>query len=212
MAVIYYPDLGPWLNDAAFPVKKKLNVESFFSHEHEKLTGQVKKVKDVQDKVISPDEILIKPSFNLDAETILPKGDVSSVKIVNGIPIDFRCTVCKKLPIKLSRSELYKHYSRHFYIELMKEFGHLEICPFCKLELKNFKSTSIPSHFGQKHSFVENFLPSEAWIPLTSLGANIAKGKSMGTSHRTLNRRDGKILKKVEQVVNHICQVKRTFY
>ena len=55
---------------------------------------------------------------------------------------------------------------------------------------------------------MENFLPSEAWIPLTSLGANIAKGKSMGTSHSTLNRRDEKILKKLEQVENHICHMK----
>ena len=102
-------------------------------------------MKDVKVKVIIPDECPIKPSFDIDAGTRLPKDDVSSVKMVNGIPIDFRCIVCKKLPIKLSRSELYKHYSRHFYIELMKEFGHLEICPFCKIELKNFKSTkSIP--------------------------------------------------------------------
>ena len=87
----------------------------------------------------------------------------NSVRLVNGKFIDFSCTICKKLPRKLNRSELYRHYSVcHFSSELAQEFGHLEVCPHCNLELRNLNSAS---HFGQKHNFVEKYLPVEAWIP-----------------------------------------------
>ena len=93
----------------------------------------------------------------------MAKREVSSVRLNKGNSIDFRCTICKKFPRKLNRSELYRHYAiEHFGIKLREEFGHLKICPFCHLDLNN---VSISSHFGQKHGFVEKFLPAEAWIP-----------------------------------------------
>jgi len=88
--------------------------------------------------------------------------DVSSVRVINGKPFDFRCTICKNLPREINRSELYRHYAtQHFQRALTQEFGHLKVCPYCNIELKG----SVASHFGQKHSFVESYLPVKAWIP-----------------------------------------------
>jgi len=88
----------------------------------------------------------------------------SSVRLMkSGKQMDFRCTICKELPRKLNKSELYRHYAvQHFRKELREQFGGYKVCPYCKLE---FKGGSTASHFGQKHCLVERFLPTEAWIP-----------------------------------------------
>jgi len=88
----------------------------------------------------------------------------SSVRLMkSGKELDFRCTICKELPRKLNKSELYRHYAvQHFRKELSEQFGGYKVCPYCKLE---FKGGSTASHFGQKHCLVERFLPTEAWIP-----------------------------------------------
>jgi len=105
--------------------------------------------------------------------TIKSEAHISSVRVINGKSIDFRCTICKELPRKLNRSELYRHYAtRHFYKELRKEFGHLKVCPYCHIELKG----SIASHFGQKHLFVESYLPTKSWI---SRGWNRTSGQKI---------------------------------
>ena len=88
---------------------------------------------------------------------MLQENEVSSVRVFNGKSFDFRCIICKKLPRKLNKSELYRHYAtQHFYRELKKEFGHLKVCSYCNIELK--LKDRIASHFDQKHLFVENYL------------------------------------------------------
>ena len=104
----------------------------------------------------------------MDHSYSIPEG--SSIRKVDNVFIDFRCTICQKIPIQLNRSELYRHYAfAHFSSNLMQEFGHLKTCPVCNIDLK---ISSICSHYGQKHSHVEDYLPVEAWIPLSKLGAN----------------------------------------
>ena len=132
--------------------------------------------------------------------TRLFQEEVSSVKVVNGRSIDFRCTVCKELPRKLNRSELYRHYANyHFQSNLNDLFGHMKVCPYCNLDLRN---VSTASHFGQKHSHVENFLPTEAWIPLKPRGVNIAK-TGMKISNSTLDKHGREIMKTFDQVENN---------
>jgi len=99
---------------------------------------------------------------------MLQDNYVNSVIVINGKSFDFRCTICKELPRKLNRSELYRHYAtQHFQKALTQEFGHHKVCPYCNIELKGSAHHwgSVASHFGQKHSFVESYLPVEAWIP-----------------------------------------------
>jgi len=148
----FLPDIKKLLSEdlGHLNIKKQLNIE---------LSCITKAEAEVTDEER-------KPSFNIIreiVESIVAKREVSSVRSIKGKSIDFRCTICKKLPRKLNRSELYRHYAQeHFGNKLREEFGHLKICPFCHLDLNNVSSAS---HFGQKHCFVEKFLPAEAWIP-----------------------------------------------
>jgi len=104
--------------------------------------------------------IVLKESLNGKMK-MLQENEVCSVRVIDGKSLDFRCTICKQLPRMLNRSELYRHYAtQHFNRELSDEFGHLKVCPYCDIELKG----SVASHFGQKHLFVESYLPSKAWI------------------------------------------------
>merc|ERR1719186_814822 len=92
-------------------------------------------------------------------------GTVCPVKIVNGVLYDFRCFFCKKLPRagSANRSELMRHYSVvHFANELRKDYEIFMIEGHCLLCNMQMKGHSIPSHIGQKHNEVVNYLPSEA--------------------------------------------------
>ena len=88
----------------------------------------------------------------------------------------------------------------------MKEFGHLKTCPVCNVDLK---TNSIASHFGQKHSHVEHFLPVEAWIPISKVGANISRGSigrcEKGSKEKSTSkgRKIGKV-KKVRRKENSL--------
>ena len=200
------------VNDDAFPEKKKLNVGGIFSLEPKPNLKKANTVEDIakgldhkmDNEKYPQEECIINPSLNADARTSLLQKEVSSVKLVNGRSIDFRCTVCKELPRQLNRSELYRHYANyHFQSNLNDLFGHLKVCPYCDLDLRN---VSAYSHFGQKHSFVENFLPTEAWIPLTPSGAKISKTflkTGSRTSNSSLNKSDRILLKKLGQVKNN---------
>ena len=99
-----------------------------------------------------------------EAETESLPDKRSSVGVIDGVSYDFRCTICKIIPVKPNRSELYRHYStEHFKVQLLNEFGHLNVCPFCNKELR-IKGKNA-SHFGQKHDMVEKFLPEGVRIP-----------------------------------------------
>eukprot|EP00092_Neocalanus_flemingeri_P028075 GFUD01030482.1.p1 GENE.GFUD01030482.1~~GFUD01030482.1.p1 ORF type:complete len:698 (+),score=201.77 GFUD01030482.1:315-2096(+) len=96
----------------------------------------------------------------------------SSTEMIPGFSLDFRCTICQM--VQLNRSELYRHYAqKHFREQLRKEFGHLNICPYCNIDLSKITSACHASHFGQKHDMVEKFLPAEAKIP-RGLGRRMA--------------------------------------
>jgi len=198
------------VNDDAFPDKKKPNVDGIFSHKSDEMTRKLKKVKDMKDIGKEKDptfinmkypqqECIIKPSSIKDAKTCLPQEEVTPQKVANSRSIDYRCILCNELPRKPNRSELYRHYANcHFSSNLYDLFGHYKICPHCGMDLRNVGNAS---HFGQKHSFVENFLPKEAWIPLSSTGAKIAKTKTGSrTSNSNIRKRDRK---KLDQVKNN---------
>ena len=75
----------------------------------------------------------------------------------------FTCILCNECPRKCNRSELYRHYAQsHFSRRLLNKFGDVKICPMCNQTLNRGATVS---HFGQKHSMVELYLPIEAWIP-----------------------------------------------
>jgi len=99
-----------------------------------------------------------------EAETESLPDKRCSVGVIDGVSFDFRCTICKIIPRMPNRSELYRHYStEHFKVQLLNEFGHLNVCPLCNIELCH-KGNSA-SHFGQKHDMVEKYLPEGARIP-----------------------------------------------
>jgi len=90
-------------------------------------------------------------------------------KLIDGQLVDFRCYICKKLPRAgmANRSELYRHYSLyHFKQELIKQFGHLTICPKCGAKKKPLGG--MADHMGQVHDEVDKLLPPENRIPKKS--------------------------------------------
>jgi len=65
------------------------------------------------------------------------------------------------------------------------------------------KTNSIASHFGQKHSHVEHFLPVEAWIPISKVGANISRGcigRRCVKGSKEKAARKGRKIRKVKKV------------
>jgi len=78
----------------------------------------------------------------------------------------FRCSICGHVPNQPNRSELYRHYAvKHFYKVIMDLVKNEVKCPVCHIDMTNVKSTSRASHLGQRHDWVEKFLPNEAIIP-----------------------------------------------
>ena len=70
----------------------------------------------------------------------------------------------------LYRSELYRHYAvKHFCKEILDLVKNEVTCPICCIDITNVKSKSRASHFGQRHDWVEKFLPEEAIIPRKTL-------------------------------------------
>ena len=186
------------------PVPKKQNVVGLLSWQSNALACKGSKSHEMS--LVYPGDGLRGEDFGKCSEGFEKSSDfgvnvrpdkVTSVRIVDKVPRDFRCTICKELPRLLNRSELYRHYAfRHFYSNLMKEFGHLKTCPVCNVDLK---TNSIASHFGQKHSHVEHFLPVEDWIPISKVGANISRG-SIGRCEKGSNGKSNRKGRKIEKV------------
>ena len=121
------------------------------------------------------ENVLVKKHKSIEAAVVdSSEDDRSSVRVIDGISFDFRCTICKIIPRIPCKSELYRHYAmKHFYVQLRKEFGHLKICPFCNLDLPY----GHVFHFGQKHNMVEKFLPVEARIPTGVKGSKLSQAR-----------------------------------
>jgi len=82
----------------------------------------------------------------------------------------YRCTICGQDPIQPNRSELYRHYAvKHFCKEILDLVKKEVTCPICCIDITNVKSSHVASHLGQRHDWVEKFLPEEAIIPKKTL-------------------------------------------
>jgi len=67
----------------------------------------------------------------------------------------------------------------------MEKFGHLKVCPLCNLSLP--RRNGVPTHFGQKHSMVELYLPTEAWVTSAQEEGNRSTRKlSFGNPHQDI--------------------------
>jgi len=113
---------------------------------------------------------------------------------VDGVLIDFRCYLCKKLPRAgmANRSELYRHYSvYHFSGELIAEFGNSTTCNVagCRKAGTTLSGKNLADHMGQVHNHVDKYLPEENRIPMKvqrSGGGRakpVRKGRSKGSNN-----------------------------
>ena len=87
----------------------------------------------------------------------------------------FKCSLCDQTEVK--RSDLYAHYaSSHFRNQLVQRLGaEKRECTKHKLTFQS--QINMVVHFGRVHSMVEDFLPPEHRLPVTSQGT-ISTGAS----------------------------------